>query len=218
MLSKEKTRKAVEIMGQVFPNARTSLQADTSFHFLLAVILSAQTTDIAVNKLTPAFFARYPTPETLANALPTDVMNLIKTIGLYRNKTKYMITCAQGLVTRFDGVVPHSRSELMTLPGVGRKTADVVLAEWFHIPAFAVDTHVNRIAKRLSIVPQKADVLTVEKVLMAKLPSQLWIAAHQRMIFWGRYQCTARSPKCTTCPLLELCAEGQKRLLQSPES
>ncbi|KRL39058.1 endonuclease III [Liquorilactobacillus uvarum DSM 19971] len=199
-------------MSQKFPDARTSLEADTDFHFLLAVILSAQTTDKAVNLLTPRLFVRYPAPEDLAAASLEEVMPLLRSIGLYRNKSKYIIACAADIVAKFDGQVPQTRKELMQLSGVGRKTADVVLAECFNIPAIAVDTHVTRVSKRLRIVPQTADVLTIEKTLMKKLPEDLWIKAHHCMIFWGRYQCMARKPLCVECPLLLICAEGKTRV------
>ncbi|WP_281164642.1 endonuclease III [Liquorilactobacillus sicerae] len=209
MLNAKQTQAAISVMGEIFPNAQTSLVADNSFHFLLAVILSAQTTDKAVNQLTPALFARYPQPLDLARADEAEVRSLIKTIGLYRNKAKYLVACAQGLVAKFDGQVPQTRSELMQLAGVGQKTADVVLAECFQIPAIAVDTHVSRVAKRLAIVPKNASVLQIEHTLMQKLPQSSWISAHHRMIFWGRYQCLARRPNCSNCPLLEICSAGK---------
>lgn len=212
MLSKAKTIQAIETMGEIFPDATTSLVADTPFHFLLAVILSAQTTDKAVNLVTPALFNKYPTPKDLAKATPDEVEKYIKTIGLYRNKAKYLVSCAQSLESNFGGIVPKTLSELMSLPGVGRKTADVVLAECFHIPAIAVDTHVSRVSKRLGIVKADADVLTIEKTLMKKLPKELWIAGHHRMIYWGRHQCMARNPKCHSCPLLEICPTGAKNI------
>ncbi|KRN33190.1 endonuclease III [Liquorilactobacillus mali] len=215
MLSDEECLKAIEIMGESFPNAHSSLVADTDFHFLLAVIMSAQTTDKAVNILSPKLFETYRTPYDLAEANVADVMTLIKTIGLYRNKAKYLVACAQKIVSDFNGIVPQSRKELMSLPGVGRKTADVVMAECFGIPAIAVDTHVTRVSKRLRMVAQDADVLKIERTLMKKLPESIWIAAHFRMIYWGRYQCMARSPKCESCPLLKMCAEGKRRVGES---
>lgn len=214
MLSNKKTLEAVTIMGEVFPDATTSLVADSDFHFLIAVILSAQATDKSVNLATPALFARYPTSKELAQATPNEVEEYIKTIGLYRNKAKYLVQCAQALEQKFAGVVPQTLKELMSLPGVGRKTADVVLAERFKIPAIAVDTHVSRVSKRLGIVRQSDDVLTIEQTLMKKLPKEIWIAAHHRMIYWGRHQCMARSPKCITCPLIDSCNFGQKQLKQ----
>ena len=212
MLNSEETTRAIEVMGEMFPNATTSLTKTDPYHFMLSVILSAQTTDKAVNLVTPALFERYKTPVDLANASQAEVESYIKTIGLYRNKARFLIKCSQELVERFNGVVPKTRKELMSLSGVGRKTADVVLAECFGIPAFAVDTHVSRVAKRLGMVPADSDVLTIEKILMQKVPQDLWIKGHHRMIFWGRYQCMARSPKCSSCPLLDICPEGRSRV------
>lgn len=212
MLSSEETTHAIEVMGEMFPNATTSLTKTDPYHFMLSVILSAQTTDKAVNLVTPALFERYKDPVDLANASQAEVESYIKTIGLYRNKARFLIKCSQELVERFDGVVPKTRKELMSLSGVGRKTADVVLAECFGIPAFAVDTHVSRVAKRLGMVPADSDVLTIEKILMQKVPQDLWIKGHHQMIFWGRYQCMARNPKCSSCPLLDICPEGRSRV------
>ncbi|MCI5941416.1 MAG: endonuclease III [Ligilactobacillus animalis] len=212
MLNSEETTRAIEVMGEMFPNATTSLTKTDPYHFMLSVILSAQTTDKAVNLVTPALFERYKTPVDLANASQAEVESYIKTIGLYRNKARFLIKCSQELVERFNGVVPKTRKELMSLSGVGRKTADVVLAECFGIPAFAVDTHVSRVAKRLGMVPADSDVLTIEKILMQKVPQDLWIKGHHRMIFWGRYQCMARNPKCSYCPLLDICPEGRSRV------
>ncbi|MFT8458027.1 MAG: endonuclease III [Liquorilactobacillus ghanensis] len=212
MLTAVQTQQAIDVMGERFPNAATSLVADNPFHFLLAVILSAQTTDKAVNRLTPQLFAQYPDPASLAAASETEVIPLIKTIGLYRNKAKHLIGCAQGLVSKFNGQVPQTRTELMQLPGVGQKTANVVLAECFNIPALAVDTHVSRVARRLAMVPATANVGEIERILKQKLAPESWIAAHHRMIFWGRYQCMARKPLCKTCPLLSICAFGQQQV------
>lgn len=214
MLNSEETVKALHVMGEVFPNATTSLTKTDPFHFMLSVILSAQATDKAVNLVTPALFERYKTPVDLANASLPEVESYIKTLGLYRNKARFLVKCSQELLERFNGVVPKTRKELMSLTGVGRKTADVVLAECFGIPAFAVDTHVSRVAKRLAIVPPESDVLTIEKILMRKVPKDLWIKGHHRMIFWGRYQCMARNPKCEICPLLDICQEGQIRVMR----
>lgn len=212
MLDAKQTLKAIQIMGKTYPTTGSSLVADSPFHFLMAVILSAQTTDKAVNLITPALFERFQTPADLANATASEVEPYIKTIGLYRNKAKYLVACAQGLVDKFAGQVPKTHKELMSLAGVGRKTADVVLAECFGIPALAVDTHVGRIAKRLAMVASDANVTQIEQTLMDKLPKEMWITAHHRMITWGRNQCLARNPKCQTCPLLFMCQEGQKRL------
>lgn len=192
-------------MGEMFPNAKCELTHDSSFQLLIAVILSAQTTDVSVNKVTPALFKKFPTSELLANAPLDEIITEIRTIGLYRNKSKNIKACSSMLVTDFNGEVPDTMEELIKLPGVGRKTADVVLADAFGIPAIAVDTHVERISKRLGICKEDASVLEVEQTLMKKLPKSLWITAHHRMIFFGRYHCLARSPKCSICPLTGFC-------------
>lgn len=213
MLTNAEIYQAIQVMHQTFPNASTTLNADTTFHFLLATILSAQATDKAVNETTPALFQRFPTPQDLAAVEPVDVEPYIKRLGLYRNKAKYLVNCSRAIVTDYHGKVPHTRKELMSLPGVGRKVADVVLAECFKIPAFAVDTHVSRVARRLQMVPDKATLLQIEERLMAAVPEEKWLDAHHSMIFWGRYQCTARNPKCAHCPLLAICQYGQDNIM-----
>lgn len=213
MLDAKQTQYAIKVMGEEYPDAlKSTLQADSNFHFLIAVILSAQATDKGVNKIAPALFERFPTPESLAKVTPEEVIPYIKSLGLYQNKAKYLVSCAQKLVSDFGGIVPATRKELVSFPGVGRKTANVVLAECFQVPALAVDTHVQRVAKRLQMVPEKATVLQVEETLMEKLPADLWIKAHIRMIYWGRHRCTAKNPRCATCPLLAMCAFGQSYL------
>lgn len=212
MLSKKQTQQAVEIMGKMFPNAQPSLDARTPFQYMISVMLSAQATDISVNKVTPKLFRDFPDPQAMAAASETALQADIHSIGLYRNKAKHMKAASQALLDDFNGVVPSTRAELMQLPGVGRKTADVVLADAFGIPAFAVDTHVTRVTKRLRMVPQKATVLEIEQRMMKLLPENLWVTAHHRMIYFGRYHCLARAPKCEQCPLLSICADGQQRL------
>ncbi|MDR3157023.1 MAG: endonuclease III [Lactobacillales bacterium] len=206
MLSKEKTMYILGEMAKLFPDAKGELRANNPFELLIAVILSAQTTDVAVNKVTPALFLQYPTPFALKDANVEDVIEKVRTIGLYRNKAKNIVAASQMLVDEFDGIVPKTHKELMRLPGVGRKTANVVLGDAYGLPGIAVDTHVERIAKRLRIVKQSASVLEVEEMLMKKIPKSLWVKAHHTMIFFGRYHCTAKAPKCDECPLLSMCS------------
>lgn len=213
MLNNHEIYEAIKVMRKEYPEAGTTLTADTHFHFLLAVILSAQSTDQSVNNLTPALFERFPLPKDLAAAEPTDVEPYIKRLGLYHNKAKYLVNCARKLVTDFDGQVPRTLTELTSLPGVGRKVANVVMAECFGIPAFPVDTHVSRVARRLAMVPPKASVLTVEKRLREAVPKEKWLDAHHSMIFWGRYRCMARNPRCNDCPLLPICITGQQNVI-----
>ena len=212
MLSKTKTIEAVQTMGDLFPDAHCELNHRNAFELLIATILSAQATDVGVNKVTPKLFERFPTPARLAAASEEEVIECIQSLGLYRSKAKNIRLCAQQLMERFNGEVPKTREELVSLAGVGRKTANVVMSVAFNIPAFAVDTHVERISKRLQICRQKDTVLEVEETLCRKIPKELWSRAHHWMIFFGRYHCTARKPKCHECPLLEMCAFGQREV------
>ena len=212
MLSKTKTIEAVQTMGDLFPDAHCELNHRNACELLIATILSAQATDVGVNKVTPKLFKRFPTPAHLAAANEESVIECIQSLGLYRSKSKNIRLCAQQLMERFDGEVPKTREELVSLAGVGRKTANVVMSVAFNIPAFAVDTHVERISKRLQICRQKDTVLEVEETLCRKIPKELWSRAHHWMIFFGRYHCIARKPKCHECPLLEMCAYGKREV------
>ena len=212
MLSKTKMIEAVQTMGDLFPDAHCELNHRNAFELLIATILSAQATDVGVNKVTPRLFERFPTPAHLAEASEEAVIECIQSLGLYRSKAKNIRLCAQQLLERFNGEVPSTREELVSLAGVGRKTANVVMSVAFNIPAFAVDTHVERISKRLQICRQKDSVLEVEETLCRKIPKELWSRAHHWMIFFGRYHCIARKPKCHECPLLEMCAFGQREV------
>lgn len=214
MLNKSQTVAAIETMMTEFPDAKSELKADSDFHFLLAVILSAQATDKSVNSATPALFRRFPQPEDLAVADVKEVEQYIKNIGLYKNKAKYLVACSRSLMENYHSQVPQTMKGLTSLAGVGRKTADVVLADCFNIPTIAVDTHVARICKRLRNVSQKDTPAQIEQILMKKLPRSMWIRAHHTLIFWGRYRCQARKPLCETCPLFSVCQEGQNRLKQ----
>lgn len=202
-----------EILDQLeimFPEAHCELIHESTFQLLIAVILSAQTTDASVNKVTPALFEKYPTANELARADLKDVENIIRNIGLYRNKAKNIIACAKELVENYDGEVPSNMKQLTSLSGVGRKTANVVLSVAFDIPAIAVDTHVERISKRLGFAKQQDSVLQVEVKLKRKLNRQRWNRAHHLFIFFGRYFCTAKNPKCSECPFIENCREKNK--------
>ena len=199
LLNKAETTKVIEAMGKIFPDAKAELDHKNAFELLIAVILSAQTTDIGVNKATPKLFEAYPTPELMMEAELEDLEDKIKTIGLYRNKAKFMKNTATILVEKFDGEVPSNRKDIESLSGVGRKTANVVLSVAFNEPAIAVDTHVERVSKRLNIVDENATVIQVEKTLMEKIPKELWSVAHHRLIFFGRYQCPARKHNHDEC-------------------
>lgn len=210
MLTPAKSRLAIEKIIALYPNAVGSLTARSPFEFVVAVLLSAQATDVSVNKATPALFERFPDPAALAAATALEVEPYIKQIGLYHNKAKYLVALGQKLETDFNGVVPHTMTELTQLPGVGRKSASVVLGDAFGIPAFAVDTHVSRIAKRLQIAAEQASVRQVETAITTALPKAEWIHGHHAMINFGRDICHAQKPACQTCPLLPMCAFGQR--------
>lgn len=199
LLNKVETVQLIEAMGKMFPEAKAELDHKNAFELLIAVILSAQTTDIAVNKVTPGLFEAYPTPELMSEANVEDIMDKIKTIGLYRNKAKFIKSCSRDLVEKFNSEVPKTHKELQSLAGVGRKTANVVMSVAFDEPAIAVDTHVQRISKKFGICEESATVKQVEEALMEKLPKELWSIAHHRMIFFGRYQCPARAHDHALC-------------------
>ncbi|GAA5398721.1 endonuclease III [Streptococcus uberis] len=204
-IGKVRLKKIMAIIADMFPEAKGELEWEKPYQLLIAVILSAQTTDKAVNKVTPFLWAKYPNLEDLASANLTDVELILKSIGLYKTKARNIIKTAQILVDNYNGQVPKTHKELETLPGVGRKTANVVLGEVYAIPGIAVDTHVSRVAKRLNISSQDADVKEIEADLMQKIPKKDWVISHHRLIFFGRYHCLAKNPKCEVCPLQTYC-------------
>ncbi len=204
-LGRERLRKVLAIIGEMYPDAHCELDYQTPFQLLVAVILSAQTTDKSVNKVTPQLWQHYPTIADLAAANVVDVENDLRTIGLYKNKARNIVKTARAVLQDFDSVVPKTHKELESLPGVGRKTANVVLAEIYKVPSIAVDTHVSRVAKRLNISAQDASVTEIEHDLMKKIPKRDWIVTHHRLIFFGRYFCLAKNPKCAICPVQSYC-------------
>ncbi|MEW4353393.1 endonuclease III [Streptococcus pneumoniae] len=202
VLSKKRARKVLEEIIALYPDAKPSLDFRNHFELLVAVMLSAQTTDAAVNKSTPALFEAFPTPEKMAKAQESEIASYISKLGLYRNKAKFLKKCAQQLLDDFDGQVPQTREELESLAGVGRKTANVVMSVGFGIPAFAVDTHVERICKHHDIVKKSATPLEVEKRVMDILAPERWLPAHQALIYFGRAVCHPRNPECENYPQL----------------
>jgi endonuclease-3 len=195
----------------MFPDAKAELNYSNPFELLIAVVLSAQTTDKAVNKVTEQLFANYPNPLALSGAQLSDVENIIKTIGLYHNKAKNIIALSKELVDKYQGEVPQEREQLESLPGVGRKTTNVVISNAFGIPALAVDTHVARISVRLGLAKATDNVLEIEKKLNRKIPKEHWLKVHHQMIFFGRYHCLAKNPKCQSCPLIDDCKYKDKQ-------
>lgn len=210
MVSKKKALEIIDIMETLFPDAHCELNFKNEFELVLAVLLSAQTTDKSVNKLTSTLFEKYKSPEDYINVPLSELEQDVRTIGLYRNKAKNIQALAKLLIEEYNGIVPSTFEELVQLPGVGRKTANVVLSVGFDVPRIAVDTHVERISKRLDFAKKDDTVLEVEQRLMKLIPQERWSKAHHLMIFFGRYHCTAKNPKCETCPLFDSCKEGKK--------
>lgn len=199
-------------MERMFPDAHCELNHRNPFDLVIAVLLSAQCTDVLVNKVTKSLFEKYKEPEDYLKVSLEELQKDIRSIGLYRNKAKNIRSLCEILLEEHAGEVPQTRDELVKLPGVGRKTANVVVSVAFGEPALAVDTHVERVSKRLAICRWKDSVLEVEKTLMRKIPREKWTDTHHRLIFFGRYHCKAQSPQCELCPLLDLCREGKKRM------
>ncbi|MFC7060420.1 endonuclease III [Halobacillus seohaensis] len=211
MLNKTQIRYCLDVFEEMFPEAECELTHKNPFELLIAVVLSAQATDVLVNKVTPELFRKYKDPSDYLAVPLEELEQDIKKIGLYRSKAKNIQKLCRTMIDDFNSKVPETQNELEGLAGVGRKTANVVASVAFDEPAIAVDTHVERISKRLGICRYKDTVLEVEKTLMTKIPKSEWSDTHHRMIFFGRYHCKAKNPNCGECPLLFLCREGQKR-------
>ncbi|ONG64333.1 endonuclease III [Bacillus cereus] len=212
MLNKTQIRYCLDTMADMYPEAHCELIHENPFELVIAVALSAQCTDALVNKVTKNLFQKYKTPEDYLSVSLEELQQDIRSIGLYRNKAKNIQKLCQMLLDDYNGKVPEDRDELTKLPGVGRKTANVVVSVAYGIPAIAVDTHVERVSKRLAICRWRDSVLEVEKTLMKKVPMDEWGVTHHRMIFFGRYHCKAQRPQCEECRLLEVCREGKKRM------
>lgn len=204
--SKKEITLILDRLRMEYPDAECALVHQNLYQLLIAVVLSAQTTDKSVNKVSGRLFEAYPNPEALAEAGQEDVIEIIKTIGMYKTKSKNIIALAQELVRSFEGQVPDNYDDLISLPGVGRKTANVVLAVGFGQQRIAVDTHVFRVTNRIGLVKEK-DVLKTELALMEVLPEDRWTEAHHSLIFHGRNSCSARNPKCDTCVIADLCCK-----------
>jgi endonuclease-3 len=198
-------------LQKINPHPKTELEYTSEFELLTAVLLSAQATDVSVNKATRQLFAVANTPEAILKLGEKKLIKYIQTIGLYKSKAKHLMQTCQLLVDHHQGVVPQTREELEALPGVGRKTANVILNTAFGQPTMAVDTHIFRVSNRTGLAPGK-DVLAVEKNLLKKIPKHYLINAHHWLILLGRYICKARKPLCSTCPVAPVCQYKDKVL------
>ena len=205
MTIKERYSKVLEIFAREMPAPKTELHYDTPFHLLIAVILSAQCTDKRVNLVTPALFEAFPDPQSLAAATPEAVFEMIRSLSYPNNKTKSLIGAARTIVEDFNCEVPDNIDDLMRIPGVGRKTANVMLAVVWNRAAMAVDTHVFRVSERIGLTTNSRTPLATEKALVKHIPEELIPMAHHWLILHGRYTCKARRPDCLNCPLTQVC-------------
>lgn len=212
--SKEELISILLEIEKLFPNAGCELNYNNVFELLIAVMLSAQTTDKSVNVVTPELFKKYPNAKALGSANIDDVKEIIKRIGLSSTKSKNIVNASKILAEKYNGEVPCDLNGLMTLPGVGRKTANVVMSEGFKIPRIAVDTHVERVSKRLGLVDYNSSVLDVELMLMELIDEDKWHKSHHLLLFFGRYFCFAKKPNCENCFYKNKCSYLNDKNLQ----
>lgn len=198
-------KEILDLIYKMFPNPHCELEYFDDFSFLCAVVLSAQTTDKAVNLVTKPLFLKYPTVFDIASSSEDDLIPILRPIGLMKNKSHYLIKISKAIVEGYGGKVPHDFNELIKLPGVGRKTANVFLAEIDKRPAIAVDTHVNRVSYRLGLSSSIDNVLKTEHELEAGFDEKDWIKVHYGLLFMGRYKCLSKNPKCSDCNLKSIC-------------
>lgn len=196
-----------DYLDEIFPNPKPELIFHSDYELLLAVMLSAQTTDKRVNTVTAVMFNKYPNLEKLMDAEIKDLENIIHPLGSFRKKAQYTKEIARIIVEEYNGVVPTDKDILTTLPGIGRKTANVFLSEFYGYPAIAVDTHVERVSKRLKMAYLKDDVYKVEKKLERKFPKEEWSKRHLQLVLFGRYHCKAIKPNCSNCKLKDICRD-----------
>ncbi len=209
-LAPERLAAILRHLDELYPNVECALHHDNAWELLVATILSAQCTDVRVNMVTPALFKKYPTPAHFAALQPEDLEDDIRSTGFFRNKSKSVVGAARKIIADFGGEVPRTMPELLTVPGAARKTANVVLGSWFGIPAgVVVDTHVQRISRRLELTKEEAPV-KIEQDLMKVIPREKWIAFSHQIIHHGRAICIARKPKCADCPMETLCHAADK--------
>ncbi len=211
MLKKERFKAFVDHFSSHFPEAETELHYTNPFELLVAVVLSAQCTDKRINQVTPALFKRFPDAKSLAESSVEEIFSYIRSVSYPNNKAKHLLGLGQKITDQFDGEVPETMEDLQSLPGVGRKTANVIASVIYNQPAMAVDTHVFRVSQRLGLVPKTANTpLKVEMALIKHLPDEVIATAHHWLILHGRYVCLARTPQCTKCTITHFCAFYQK--------
>ena len=200
----DKSNKILNLIREMFPNASCELNYNNLFELLVAVVLSAQTTDKRVNEVTKVLFQKYNSPISLSQADYNEIYEIVRPLGLAKSKAQNIIQLSKVLNIKYNDIVPNTRVELESLPGVGRKTANAVLMEGFRIPAIAVDTHVSRVSFRLGL-SKDDNVLKIEQDLMNLFPKDEWYFVHHGLLFFGRYFCTAKKPNCEICKLKDIC-------------
>ncbi len=208
-ISKKRVQEILAILGSTYPDVKTALHYRTPLEMLIATILSAQCTDVRVNEVTKAVFKKLKTAKDYAEVPIDELEEMIRSTGFYRNKAKSIKACCKGLLERYGGQVPDTMDDLVGLPGIGRKTANVVLSSVFGIPGIVVDTHVKRLSQRIGLT-QESDPVKIEFDLMSLIPRNNWIDFSHQLIWHGRKVCTARKPGCPECPLLKLCDYGRE--------
>ena len=211
MTMKTDIDRLLSYLDELFPTAKCELFYKRDYELVIAVMLSAQTTDKSVNAVTPILFEKYPSLDDLNKASLEDIEEILKPIGLYKNKAKNLKGIVKDLIERFNYVVPSDKEQLMTLPGVGNKTAGVIRAEVFKIPDLPVDTHILRISKRLKLAKKDDEPIDVERKLKKIIPEERWIKSHHQLIHFGRYFCTARSPQCENCKIKDTCINYREK-------
>lgn len=206
------TSRIEEYLDLLFPDPKCELIYNTDYELLIAIMLSAQSTDRRVNSVVPIIFEKYSTLEELKNAELSDLESIIRPVGSFRKKSAYTKEIARLLVDEYNGIVPTDRDILESFPGIGRKTVNVFLSEFYGVAAIAVDTHVERVSKRLKLASLNDNVLVIEKKLMKKFDKSLWSRRHLQMVLFGRYHCKAIKPECKNCQLIDICREKKKNL------
>ena len=206
-----KTNRILEYLDFLFPNPKCELIYNNDYELLIAIVLSAQTTDKRVNTVTPILFGKYNSLEMLKDAELDDLENILRPIGSFKKKAYYVKSIASLLFNKYGCKVPIDREELITFPGVGRKTINVFLSEFYQMPAIGVDTHVERASKRLKLAYMSDNVLTIEKKLMKKFPSDRWAKLHLQLVLFGRYYCKAVNPSCDDCRLADICRKKRRK-------
>ena len=201
-----------DYLDSLFPDPKCELLYNTDYELLIAVVLSAQSTDKRVNSVTPIIFSKYNTLKKLKEADLGELESIIRPVGSFRKKASYIKNIAKIIEDEYNGVVPKDRDLLIEFPGVGRKTINVFLSEYYNEPAIAVDTHVERVSKRLGLAYKNDDVLTIEKKLQKKFSKEVWGKRHLQMVLFGRYYCKAIKPECKNCKIIDICKEKKKNI------